>query len=114
MSDIFKNVDNMRHITCPLLIIHGTKDEVVHIKQGKALFKAAIDSSSKRFIEREGMTHSEFSMYDDVTIPIRGFMIENGLFDIYRNKLVDAKIFEQFKSSAFKVSKSLPLPTTII
>jgi abhydrolase domain-containing protein 17 len=40
-GDLFPNVDRIGNIACPLLIIHGTRDEVVPFSNGEGLFFAA-------------------------------------------------------------------------
>lgn len=40
-GDIFPNVDRIANISCPLLMIHGTKDEVVPFWNGENLFLKA-------------------------------------------------------------------------
>ncbi|WOG88900.1 hypothetical protein DCAR_0208135 [Daucus carota subsp. sativus] len=37
--DIYKNVDKIQYVHCPILIIHGTEDEVVDISHGKRLWE---------------------------------------------------------------------------
>jgi fermentation-respiration switch protein FrsA (DUF1100 family) len=39
-GDMFPNVDRVRHIESPILIIHGTRDEVVPFWNGEELFLA--------------------------------------------------------------------------
>jgi len=39
--DMFPNVDRIPHIACPLLVIHGTRDEVVPFWNGQDLFFAS-------------------------------------------------------------------------
>lgn len=38
--DIFPNINRIRKIQCPVMIIHGVLDEEVHISHGKALHDA--------------------------------------------------------------------------
>ena len=38
-GDMFPNIDRIKRIRCPLLIIHGTRDEIVPIQHAKDLFK---------------------------------------------------------------------------
>lgn len=37
--DIYKNIDKIPHVTCPVLIIHGTADDVVDWSHGKQLWE---------------------------------------------------------------------------
>jgi len=40
-GDMFPNVDRIGNVTCPVFIIHGTRDEVVPFWNGEALFLGA-------------------------------------------------------------------------
>lgn len=37
---MFPNVDRIRHVNCPVFVIHGTRDEVVPFQNGEELFEA--------------------------------------------------------------------------
>ncbi|CAK8564341.1 unnamed protein product [Lathyrus sativus] len=37
--DIFKNIDKIRSVTCPVFVIHGTEDEIVDCSHGKRLWE---------------------------------------------------------------------------
>ncbi|XP_068643473.1 uncharacterized protein [Aristolochia californica] len=37
--DIYKNIDKISHVNCPVLVIHGTADEVVDCSHGKQLWE---------------------------------------------------------------------------
>ncbi|CAD6264496.1 unnamed protein product [Miscanthus lutarioriparius] len=37
--DIYKNIDKIPHVKCPVLVIHGTKDDVVDCSHGKRLWE---------------------------------------------------------------------------
>jgi fermentation-respiration switch protein FrsA (DUF1100 family) len=59
-GDMFPNIDRIKQVECPLLIIHGTKDEIVPIDHSKELFEKA--SSSKKmafFVEGAGHNNIE-------------------------------------------------------
>jgi predicted esterase len=36
-TDIFANVDKIHKVQCPILIIHGTADQVINISHGKVI-----------------------------------------------------------------------------
>lgn len=40
-GDLFPNVDRIPNISCPVFIIHGTKDEVIPFWNGEQLFFSA-------------------------------------------------------------------------
>ncbi|XP_075096127.1 uncharacterized protein LOC107789146 [Nicotiana tabacum] len=37
--DIYKNIDKIPYVSCPILVIHGTEDEVVDFSHGKKLWE---------------------------------------------------------------------------
>ena len=39
--DMFPNIDRMKNINCPVLVIHSIKDEVVPIYHGEKLYEAS-------------------------------------------------------------------------
>lgn len=58
LKDKFESIKYVSNITAPVLIIHGTADQVVPYSEGKKLFDAII--SPKRFIAVEGAGHLKF------------------------------------------------------
>ena len=54
--DPFPNLKRIADVKCPLLIMHGTKDNVIPYNQGKALFELA--NEPKRFVSVEGSDHN--------------------------------------------------------
>ncbi|MFY7818839.1 MAG: alpha/beta hydrolase [Akkermansiaceae bacterium] len=57
VSDEFAPREAVAKLPAPLLIVHGTEDEVVPISQGKSLFAAA--RKQKTFFEVKGGTHGD-------------------------------------------------------
>lgn len=57
VSDEFAPRDVVAKLPAPLLIVHGTADEVVPLSQGKSLFAAARER--KTFFEVKGGTHGD-------------------------------------------------------
>lgn len=53
----FNSIDRIRRVSCPLLVIHGTHDELVPFSQGRKLFDAA--RGPKRWLEVSGGDHSD-------------------------------------------------------
>lgn len=54
--DMFPNIDRMKNINCPVLILHSIKDDIVPFYHGKELFKAAKNAFDPLFID--GTTHN--------------------------------------------------------
>lgn len=56
-------IDNIRSVTAPLLIIHGTADKLVPIDVGRRLFEEA-GSKQKHWVAVEGSGHNDLRIYD--------------------------------------------------
>ena len=52
----FDNINKIKNIEAPVLVIHGTKDRVIPYSMGKEIFAAA--KSRKKFIKIEGAGHN--------------------------------------------------------
>ena len=55
--DKFNNIRNIQRVNCPVLVIHGTEDEVIPFWHGEALFAAA--PSPKQSLWVEGAGHND-------------------------------------------------------
>lgn len=55
----FDNLSKMPSIKCPLLVIHGTKDEVLSFSMGREIFEAA--NTKKQFVEIISGGHNNLS-----------------------------------------------------
>ena len=47
----FNNIKKIKQITCPILIIHGTEDNIIPFKHGQQLFETANTSKSYLWVE---------------------------------------------------------------
>ena len=56
--DKFPNARDIRHVRCPVLIMHGTSDVVIGAWHGKRLFELA--NEPKSFLWVEGADHNDF------------------------------------------------------
>jgi fermentation-respiration switch protein FrsA (DUF1100 family) len=71
--DIFPNIDRMKNIKCPVLILHSIKDDIVPFYHGKELYKAACNKFDPLFID--GTTHNNIDkISDDVFKHINKFL----------------------------------------
>ncbi|KAL0395733.1 UNVERIFIED_CONTAM: Alpha/beta hydrolase domain-containing protein 17C [Sesamum calycinum] len=57
--DIYKNIDKIPLVNCPVLIIHGTADEVVDFSHGKQLWELLERSPSHRISTRKSTDQFE-------------------------------------------------------
>jgi fermentation-respiration switch protein FrsA (DUF1100 family) len=56
--DRFRNLDKMSRVRCPVLVMHGMRDEIVAAAHGRRLFEAAPEP--KRALWIEGAGHNDF------------------------------------------------------
>ncbi|PRP81584.1 hypothetical protein PROFUN_01091 [Planoprotostelium fungivorum] len=56
-TDMFENIKKIRQIRCPIMLVHGTKDQLVSPKHSKKLSKHIYESVANRLIELEGADH---------------------------------------------------------
>ncbi|MBR4170696.1 MAG: alpha/beta hydrolase [Kiritimatiellae bacterium] len=59
--DPFPNLKRIADVKCPVLIIHGTADNIVPYAQGKKLFKLA--NEPKRFVSVKGADHNQLPIH---------------------------------------------------
>lgn len=52
--DKFKNISKIKDVRCPVLIIHGTKDEVIPFWHGEMLFQEANEPKLSLWVENAG------------------------------------------------------------
>jgi fermentation-respiration switch protein FrsA (DUF1100 family) len=58
--DRYPNLRHLRRVRCPVLVIHGTEDEVVPISHGRRLYEAA--RGPKQALWIEGAHHNDISL----------------------------------------------------
>ncbi|KAI3822321.1 hypothetical protein L1987_09910 [Smallanthus sonchifolius] len=61
--DIYKNVNKIRKVKCPTLVIHGTEDDVVNWLHGNRLWKLAKDPYEPLWVKGGG--HCNLELYPD-------------------------------------------------
>ncbi|KAM6556596.1 hypothetical protein CsatB_003615 [Cannabis sativa] len=61
--DIYKNINKIRKVKCPVLVIHGTEDDVVNWLHGDGLWKMAKDPYDPLWIKGGG--HCNLELYPD-------------------------------------------------
>lgn len=61
--DIYKNINKIRKVKCPVLVIHGTEDDVVNWLHGDGLWKMAKEPYEPLWIKGGG--HCNLELYPD-------------------------------------------------
>ncbi|XP_066330405.1 uncharacterized protein [Miscanthus floridulus] len=72
--DIYKNVKKIKKVKCPVLVIHGTDDDVVNWSHGKELWKLARDPYDPLWIKGGG--HCNLELYPDFIRHLSRFIRE--------------------------------------
>lgn len=76
VKERFKNVDKIKDVKCPVLLIHGKKDKLISFEQSK---KLAENCEKAELRIQENMTHNRFNTYIEIINPIFEFWKNWGL-----------------------------------
>eukprot|EP00249_Psilotum_nudum_P012642 c23896_g1_i1 orf=307-1221(+) len=70
--DIYKNIDKIGQVNCPVLIMHGTSDEVVDCSHGKHLWDLCKEKYEPLWLKGGG--HCNLELYPEYIRHLRKFM----------------------------------------
>ncbi|RAL46782.1 unnamed protein product [Cuscuta campestris] len=70
--DIYKNVDKMHLVECPVLIIHGTADDVVECSHGKQLWELCKQKYEPLWVK--GGNHCDLELYPEFIKHLKKFV----------------------------------------
>ncbi|KAF8691352.1 hypothetical protein HU200_040483 [Digitaria exilis] len=70
--DIYKNIDKIPSVRCPVLVIHGTADEVVDCSHGRALWELAKVKYEPLWIK--GGNHCNLELYPEYIKHLKKFV----------------------------------------
>ncbi|PIN03327.1 putative alpha/beta hydrolase [Handroanthus impetiginosus] len=74
--DIYKNIDKIGSINCPVLVIHGTADDVVDCSHGKQLWELCKVKYEPVWIKGGG--HCDLELYPDFVKYLKKFVLAIG------------------------------------
>lgn len=91
VAERFRNIDNMPHIQCPVLLMHGVQDKLVPYSHSQMLHAEC--AGLCHLVLPKEMDHNFFDYYDDLLLPMASFLtmaeieirpesIENGGIEI--------------------------------
>ncbi|GMH22586.1 hypothetical protein Nepgr_024429 [Nepenthes gracilis] len=85
--DIYRNIDKIRKVKCPVLVIHGTEDDVVNRLHGNRLWKLAREPYEPLWIKGGG--HCNLELYPDYISHLSRFVqdMENMTTEILLKKI---------------------------
>ncbi|XP_024135104.1 alpha/beta hydrolase domain-containing protein 17A [Oryzias melastigma] len=72
--DAFPNIEKVSKITSPVLIIHGTEDEVIDFSHGLALFERCPKAVEPLWVEGAG--HNDIELYSQYLERLRRFILQ--------------------------------------
>ncbi|KAF3431650.1 hypothetical protein FNV43_RR26381 [Rhamnella rubrinervis] len=70
--DIYKNIDKIPFVNCPVLVIHGTEDEVVDFSHGKQLWELCREKYEPLWLK--GGNHCNLELYPEYLKHLRKFI----------------------------------------
>ncbi|KAK9106226.1 hypothetical protein Scep_023070 [Stephania cephalantha] len=94
--DIYKNIDKIGKVSCPVLVIHGTADEVVHYSHGKQLSELCKESYEPLWINGGG--HCNLELYPEYIKHMKKFVSTIGKSRAPTNKSDKANVDPDAKS----------------
>lgn len=71
----FDNLEYLKNVECPVLIIHGQDDKDVLVHHASALYENCNNKLSE-LTEQPRMTHNMFSFFDDFINPVNDFLVK--------------------------------------
>eukprot|EP01017_Pseudomicrothorax_dubius_P006001 TRINITY_DN11643_c0_g4_i1.p1 TRINITY_DN11643_c0_g4~~TRINITY_DN11643_c0_g4_i1.p1 ORF type:complete len:230 (-),score=30.47 TRINITY_DN11643_c0_g4_i1:110-751(-) len=77
VTERFKNVDEIKFVMCPTLLIHGKADELIPHKHSIDLMSNCRGICHINL--QEGMTHNVFNIFEDIIAPISIFFLRVGI-----------------------------------
>lgn len=115
--DIYKNVDKIQYVHCPILIIHGTEDEVVDISHGKRLWELCKEKYEPLWLT--GGNHCNLHVFPEFFRHLKKFKIaierlpgeNSGLERSLNNQPVNEEQREKSRLSVSCVEKYSSRPT---
>ncbi|KAE8705385.1 glucosyltransferase like family protein [Hibiscus syriacus] len=70
--DIYKNIDKIPLVDCPVLVIHGTEDEVVNVSHGKQLWELCKEKYEPLWLK--GGNHCNLELYPEYLRHLKKFI----------------------------------------
>ncbi|KAK1357490.1 Cgi67 serine protease [Heracleum sosnowskyi] len=71
--DIYKNIDKIGMVNCPVLVIHGTADEVVDCSHGKQLWELCKEKYEPLWVDGGG--HCNLELYPEFIKHLKKFVM---------------------------------------
>ncbi|KAK1317616.1 hypothetical protein QJS10_CPA05g02063 [Acorus calamus] len=103
--DIYKNIDKVPLVNCPVLVIHGTDDEVVDCSHGKRLWELSKQKYDPLWLK--GGNHCNLELFPEYIKHLKKFILAVEKTQILTNGSSDSS---ELSESSRKSSERLDLP----
>ncbi|XP_039126073.1 alpha/beta hydrolase domain-containing protein 17B-like [Dioscorea cayenensis subsp. rotundata] len=102
--DIYKNVDKIGLVNCPVLVIHGTADDVVDCSHGKQLWELCKEKYEPLWLKGAG--HCNVELYPEYIRHLKKFVSTVSHWNTGRTRMgtTQANINDQSQQTAFWTS----------
>lgn len=81
--DIYKNIDKIGQVNCPVLVIHGTSDEVVDCSHGRQLWNLSKEKYEPLWIKGGG--HCNLELFPEYLRHLKKFILSLEKSPLHRN-----------------------------
>ncbi len=85
LSNRFNNIETIKNVSCPTLIIHGQKDKLIPYSHSFELSKNC--GGPFDLVLPENMDHNEFNIYDDFFDPLCSFLKRHSLVSFGKTEI---------------------------
>ena len=120
MEEIFNSIKYITKVKCPILLIHGEKDNLISYKHSEDLRNEVLKYDKSHIVNIiliKNMTHNDYNIRDDIIKNIETFCQkedliskENEIFEIDKNEInelykIPPSIFRFAESKAFNIKE---------
>lgn len=94
VKERFKNIEKIKEVKCPVLLIHGKLDKLISYEASKKLAQNCKGKVSLRIQEK--MTHNRFNTYIEIINPIFEFWKENKFLENEEKRFINVEAIQNF------------------
>eukprot|EP01017_Pseudomicrothorax_dubius_P046108 TRINITY_DN8078_c0_g1_i1.p1 TRINITY_DN8078_c0_g1~~TRINITY_DN8078_c0_g1_i1.p1 ORF type:complete len:320 (-),score=35.52 TRINITY_DN8078_c0_g1_i1:78-1037(-) len=105
IQERFNNLEEMRFVICPTLLVHGRMDELISYRHSEDLMEQC--RGVCHLAIRDGMTHNIFNLFEDLIAPIEIFFTKTGITTKTTAKGGFPKIFQTGQNNEERRKKIL-------
>jgi abhydrolase domain-containing protein 17 len=96
VKDRFNNLESIKSVSCPVLLIHGLADTTINFNQSKQLSELCVKQGIlHKLVTPKQMSHVEMDFEDDFIIPLMGFMKECDIVIRCEKNLIQSDIIRK-------------------